>query len=69
MRHPQFAAGLSDIRNGKPFADADDLLWSYERGRLFGAIAPTTMPLFVGGRLNPRAVALFKAAMKRRLIP
>jgi len=70
MRHPNFARGLDDIRVGRSFADdADDLYWAYERGRLFGAIAPRSMPLFDGKRLNPKALRLFVAATRRDLIP
>jgi hypothetical protein len=67
MCHPHFARGLDDIRTGRPFADRiDDPLWAYERGRLFGAIAPLTLPLFVKGRrLNRQAVHLFVRASAR----
>jgi hypothetical protein len=68
MLHPHFARGLDDIRAGRSFADdVHDNYWAYERGRLFGAIAPSSMPLFDGKRLNPKAVRLFIAA--RELIP
>ena len=70
MRDPFFACGLDDIRKGKPFdppgGGNDD--WAYERGRLFGAIAPLSMPLKLNGKINPKAVALFDAAFSRRLI-
>jgi hypothetical protein len=70
MRHPHFAKGLDDIRAGRPFADhIADEYWAYERGRLFGAIAPRSMPLFIRGRLNPKAVRLFASSSNRRLIP
>ena len=70
MRHPHFASGLDDIRAGRPFADhIADEYWAYERGRLFGAIAPRSMPLFTNDRLNPKAVSLYEAASQRRLIP
>jgi hypothetical protein len=70
MRHPHFANGLDDIREGRPFAaHICDEFWAYERGRLFGAIAPKSMPLFIDGRLNPMAVNLCEAAFERRLIP
>jgi hypothetical protein len=70
MRHPHFARGLDDIRTGRPFADhIEDDLWAYECGRLFGAIAPLSMPLFISGRLNRKAVKLFEVASMRRLIP
>jgi hypothetical protein len=70
MRHPHFDRGLKDVRTGKAFADdVHDEYWAYERGRLFGAIAPPSMPLFVSGRLNKRAVRLYGAASARGLIP
>jgi hypothetical protein len=69
MRHPHFARGLDDIRAGRPFADQiEDSFWSYERGRQFGAIAPRSMPLFIKGKLNPKAIAVFDAACDRKLI-
>jgi hypothetical protein len=69
MRHPNFAQGLADKRAGRPFnADVVDDYWAYERGRLFGAIAPLTMPLFVGKKINPKAIALFDRAFDRKLI-
>ena len=70
MRHPHFARGLDDIRAGRAFADdVEDEFWAYERGRLLGTIAPLSMPLFISGRLNPKALALFNAACERGLIP
>jgi hypothetical protein len=70
MRHRHFARGLDDIRAGQPFADhVADEYWAHEHGRLFGAIAPRSMPLFIGGRLNPKAVRLFEMAGDRKLIP
>lgn len=69
MLHPHFARGLDDIRAGRPFADdVHDDYWAYERGRLFGAIAPRSMLLFDGRRLNLRALLLFSAASERGLI-
>jgi hypothetical protein len=70
MRHPHFARGLEDIRTGKAFADdINDHYWAYERGRLFGAIAPPSMPLFIDGQLNEKAVRLFRAASDKGFIP
>ncbi|WP_161855845.1 hypothetical protein [Bradyrhizobium sp. CCBAU 051011] len=69
IRHPHFARGLDDIRAGRPFAhDVQDDYWAYERGRLFGAIAPRSMQLFDGKRLNVKAVLLFCTASERGLI-
>ena len=69
MRHPNFARGLAEVRVGRRFdADIDDN-WAYERGRLFGMIAPLRMQLFSKGKtLNPKAVALFEAALNRKLV-
>jgi hypothetical protein len=73
MRHRAFRLGLEDVRTGRvrfddPCAGDTDWAWNYERGRLFGCLAPVTMSLFVGGKLNPIALALFKLASERRLI-
>jgi hypothetical protein len=63
----EFARGFDEVRRGLPFnPDNDD--WDYERGRLFGRIAPLDMPLRIGRRLNPRALALAEAAFKRNLL-
>jgi hypothetical protein len=70
MNHPHFARGLDDARRGKPFdADLVDDYWAYDRGRLFGAIAPLAMPLrTTAGGLNLKAIQLYAAASKRGLI-
>jgi hypothetical protein len=71
MRSADFARGVADVRAGRhPAFDqpATNDPWDYERGRLFGRIAPVSMPVKIGGKLNPKAVALFKAAHDRRLI-
>jgi hypothetical protein len=72
MKTPEFARGFGDARKGLPFdwrigaENGED--WSYERGRLLAHIAPLDMPLQIGGKLNPKAVALYAAASKRRLV-
>jgi hypothetical protein len=64
---PEFACGLNEVRNGLPFnPDNDD--WEYERGRCFGFIAPLSMPLRIGTRLNPKALKLAQAAFSRKLL-
>jgi hypothetical protein len=69
MRHPHFARGLDDIRAGASFDyQAEDSFWAYERGRQFGCIAPRSMPLFINGKLNRKAVVLFDVACDRKLI-
>jgi hypothetical protein len=69
MRHRNIARDLEDIRTGRPFDDRiEDKYWAYDRGRLFGAIAPLSMALKVGRALNPVAVALLVAAFERRWV-
>ena len=67
MSSQEFGRGLSDARKGIPFDWRVDS-WQYERGRLFGFIAPLTMPLRIGSKLNPKAIALCEAAFERNLI-
>jgi hypothetical protein len=62
-----FARGLDEVRAGLPF-DADNDDWDYERGRCFGFIAPLDMPLWIDGRLNPKALRLAEAAFSRNLL-
>jgi hypothetical protein len=70
MLRPAFLRGVEDVRAGRPptFDDPDGSSWCYERGRLFGAIAPVSMPIKIKGKLNHRAIALFDAAFDRNLI-
>ncbi len=67
MASPEFECGLDDARKGVPFDWRIDE-WNYERGRLFAYIAPVSMPLRIGRRLNEGAIALYRAARERRLI-
>ena len=84
MRSPAFIAGVDDKRNGRApdydlycfSQDEDDFQartkinghWNYERGRQWASLAPTAMPLKIGGVLNPKAIALYDAAVKRGYI-
>jgi hypothetical protein len=69
MSSPEFKRGLDDARKGVQFDwRRHDEYWAYERGRLFGFIAPLDWPLRIGRKLNPKAVALCDAAFKRKLI-
>jgi hypothetical protein len=64
-----FARGFDDIRSGRPPAFDAHKGWEYERGRLFGAIAPRSMSLSdKRGRINELALRLLSAAFKRGLI-
>ena len=63
MRSPGFLQGVEDVRAGRPprFDDHDgEEDWAYERGRLWAVLAPSSMPLFVGKRVNKKALAIFK---------
>jgi hypothetical protein len=68
MRDPAFAAGVSDVRNGVPFDYNHLNSWEYELGRLWAYLAPTTMPLKIKGKLNPKAIALCDLAFKRKYL-
>jgi hypothetical protein len=69
MASAAFAAGVADVRAGKPTrfdSFKDD--WGYERGRQWALIAPMSMPLRLGRKLNPEALLLFDLAWLRREI-
>jgi hypothetical protein len=61
-----FRRGVEDYRKGRPFDsfadDKDDVAWAYERGRMWGAMAPRDFPLMIRGKVNPKAVAIFLKA-------
>jgi hypothetical protein len=69
MRSARFAQGVKAVRAGQP-ARFDDYVgdWEYERGRLFASLAPISMPVWINGKLNPRAIALLRAAFARGLV-
>jgi hypothetical protein len=78
MRTATFACGVADKRSGQPpryddfmfDQEAGDQMakatinahWHYERGRQWASLAPLDMPLKVDGKLNPKAIALCRAA-------
>ena len=65
---PLFERGFVEVRSGQPFDSRVDS-WEYERGRLFGCIAPLGMKLFIASKkLNPQAVSLFRVASERGYI-
>jgi hypothetical protein len=70
MSSAAFAAGVNDVRAGKSArfdgGFADD--WGYERGRQWALIAPRSMPLRIGRRLNTDAMRLFERAWLRKEI-
>jgi hypothetical protein len=65
MRDREFALGFDDARVGRPFNPPGDSSWGYERGRLLAYLAPPTLPLKVGGQINPAALRLCDAAFDR----
>jgi hypothetical protein len=70
MGSKSFALGVEDRRNGTPPQfDREEIdgfsQWNYERGRLWASIAPVTMPLRIGKRINPKAAALYLAGLKK----
>ena len=74
MGSKNFVLGVEDRRRGAPPRfDHEETnghdAWNYERGRLWASVAPFTMPLRIGKRLNPKAVALYAAAYTKGYIP
>jgi hypothetical protein len=69
MRPAAFRRGVDEVRAGiapdfnapMPIGEA----WAYERGRQWALIAPRSMPLYINGHLNSKAVALFDRAYER----
>jgi hypothetical protein len=58
IRSASFHAGVAEVRAGRPPRfERDD--WAYERGRQFGIVAPRSLPLMIGKRVNPRAIIIF----------
>jgi hypothetical protein len=73
MASRAFQRGLDDARAGigfdsSAFADDIDDAWDNERGRHFAHIAPLDMKLRIRGMLNPKALALCRAAFGRGYI-
>jgi hypothetical protein len=62
MASAAFAHGVADVRADRR-ADFDvrngSDAWEYERGRQWAVIAPKTMPIKVGRRINPKAISVF----------
>jgi hypothetical protein len=63
MRKPEFAMGVADMRACKRYRHDYDCWdtntqWNYERGRLFGRLAPRDMTLKSGRQINPKAIRL-----------
>jgi hypothetical protein len=57
-----FSRGVSDVRAGRPpqFDDPrEEDHWAYERGRIWAVLAPPDMPLFIGKRVNKKALRIF----------
>jgi hypothetical protein len=67
MSTAPFAAGVADVRTGKParFDALSSSDWGYERGRMWALVVPMSVPLRVGRRLNPEAMRLFDLAWLR----
>jgi hypothetical protein len=70
MCDPAFAAGVNDVRNGRPFnydySSGDR--WGYERGRQWACLAPTRVPLKIRGKPNLKALTLCCLAFDRKYI-
>ena len=59
MRSKAFAEGVAAVRQGRARRfDTDDL--DYERGRQWAVVAPMSMLVKIGRRVNPEAVLVFE---------
>jgi hypothetical protein len=69
MRPAAFLRGVEEVRKGVApdfdFFSLTNDAWAYERGRQWALIAPCSMPLYVGARINPKAIILFDKAHDR----
>jgi hypothetical protein len=77
MRSAAFKRGVDDVRAGRApcydqfnFSQDDGKFeasyrtnshWHYERGRQWARIAPRSMPVWIGGKLNPDAITLMQS--------
>jgi hypothetical protein len=65
MRTKAFRRGFDDKRAGRKFSyDSEpegEPVGDYENGRQLATVAPVGMPLMIGRRLNPKALALFQS--------
>jgi hypothetical protein len=70
MMRDNFQQGVDDVRLGRParFDELDDDFWAYERGRQFAMVAPISMQVWIGNKINPKAMRLYRAAKKRGII-
>jgi hypothetical protein len=64
MRTPSFKAGVDDVRSGRSARFDSYRGVEYERGRQWANLAPPTMQLRLGRRLNPHALALLRKMLK-----
>jgi hypothetical protein len=66
MSQPTFMLGVNDARNGRGYHRDYDQGWdvnaqeSYERGRQWARLAPRSVPLKRGGKINPEAVRHYR---------
>jgi len=66
----EFAEGVRDVRLGRPprYDDPVASSWNYERGRQWALLAPLSMPLKIGGKVNREAAFLFLRATRSKEI-
>jgi hypothetical protein len=65
MSRRKFMLGVEDLRAGRNFHSDYDSWWDgdqyhYEEGRLWAAVAPLDMPVKIGGKINLKAVEVFR---------
>jgi hypothetical protein len=68
MSRRKFMLGVEDLRAGRDFhPDYDSWSedqWSYEQGRLWAAVAPRDMPVKIHGKVNPKAVDVYRRHLR-----
>jgi hypothetical protein len=62
MGSREFQRGVAEVRAGRPPRFDREDSWEYERGRQWAIAAPKSMPLKIGGRINPKAIDIFHKA-------
>jgi hypothetical protein len=65
MAQPHFMLGVTDVRAGRGYHPdydtwtGEDPQWSYDRGRIWATLAPKSLAVKRGGKINPDAVRFY----------
>ena len=67
MSRRMFVIGVEDLRAGRGFCPDHKMVddqWHYERGRLWAVVAPRDMPVKIRGKVNPKAIEVFRQHLR-----